>query len=163
MIAVIGIGSPFGADQLGWRVIDYLQQSEVPKSKSANAVVFNKLDRPGSGVIDQLQHADAAILIDAICSNLYAEHQVVVMRVDELLNLLDDQHNSIKLLSSHDFGLLEAIQLAKSLNVLPEETILLGFNLATFKKIENSDDRYIVPQEQVQLLANSVRQLLQTL
>ena len=163
MIAVIGVGSPFGADQLGWRVVDCLQQTNIPKSKTGQKVDLYKLDRPGSGVIDQLQGAHAAILKDAVISEQLEGNQLVVLSIDELLNLIDNDMNRFRLISSHEFGLAEAIQLAKSLNVLPEKTTLVGLNLTSFSDLSNSDSQYEISQEQVHKVADRVCQLLQTL
>jgi hydrogenase maturation protease len=57
---IIGIGSPFGADQAGWRAIDLLSEAGLPDCE------LLKLDRPGSELLRYFEDAQYVVLIDAV-------------------------------------------------------------------------------------------------
>jgi len=151
MIAVIGIGSPFDADQLGWQVIDGLQQSGITQSAFGEIVELSKLDRPGSAVIENMQTASAVILIDAIISKKLVHKEIAILNAKDLLQTTEQE---LVLVSSHGFGLLQAIQLAKKLDLLPEKTNLVGMNIDVDKHNEKIDDG------DIQLLVDAVIDLL---
>jgi hydrogenase maturation protease len=112
MIRIIGIGSPFGADQLGWLAIEHLQTCRLADCE------LIKLDRPGSGLLAYFQGAEQVVLIDALQSPGRAG-EVVAVSVDELANC-------VGLTSCHGFGVAEAISLAARLGNLPDRLDLLG-------------------------------------
>jgi len=159
MIAVIGVGSPFGADQMGWQVIDALQRSELPISNSGMPVTLFKLDRPGSGIVDQMQNASAAILIDAVNSPDAEEKEIVVLSADQLLQ--SSEHTHRPLVSSHGFGLLQAIQLAEKLNLMPDKTSIVGMNIL-FNQDGLTEAEGLSDQE-IGSLADKVTQIIVTL
>ena len=63
---VVGIGSPFGADQLGWQIIEELRQHPKLKAWPEKQVQLLYRDRPGVSLIQDLKNSQYAILIDAV-------------------------------------------------------------------------------------------------
>jgi len=113
-LRVIGIGSPFCNDDVGWRVIEHLQRRiDVPRH-----VDLVTADRPGINLLHLLQHAQRIILVDAL---LEAD------RHGEIL-ILDQSKISIpeKLYSSHDIGVAGTLQLAARLEMLPEHVSIVA-------------------------------------
>ncbi len=121
MIKIIGIGSPFSDDRLGWNVIEQLQAT-FDKTKMNN-IDFLTCDRPNMSLISLMKGADEVILIDAVKSeNLPG----TIVRLSP-----DDIFESQILLSSHDFGVKHALELAHSLNLLPKQLTLYGIEIGT--------------------------------
>ncbi|MBL3590043.1 MAG: hydrogenase maturation protease [gamma proteobacterium endosymbiont of Lamellibrachia anaximandri] len=112
MIRVIGIGSSFGADQLGWLAIEALQEVALPDLE------LIRLDRPGSGLLRYFEDVERVLLIDAVATD--SEPGEV-----KLLNPADLSQASC-LTSSHGFGVAEALALAKTLETLPAELWVAG-------------------------------------
>lgn len=59
MIRVIGIGSPFGDDRVGWYVVELL------RGRVSDTIELLALDRPGAALINWMHGVDWFILIDA--------------------------------------------------------------------------------------------------
>jgi len=117
-IKVIGIGSPFGQDQLGWQVVNQLQQTFVDQSNNYRHISFIQSDRPGLRLLDLIKGTDMAILVDAI-EKKGCTGQIFKLERTELLN--SDQP-----LSSHAVGVSETLSLGEVLGDLPEELVLFG-------------------------------------
>lgn len=117
MACVIGVGSPSGDDQAGWRVIDTLHALGV----EALGVRLLKLDRPGTALLTQLAAEDRVVLIDAIVSGARAGSVRCIERTEwpSILNAV----------SSHGFGLAEALALGERLDMLPRHIELYGIEL----------------------------------
>ncbi len=62
-VLVIGIGSPHGDDAVGLRVAERLSREPLPEGVSVVA-----RDRPGLSLLDDLESAAAAVIIDALRS-----------------------------------------------------------------------------------------------
>ena len=58
---VIGIGSPLGADQAGWRVVEQLQQ--LQQHHSIRDLDSLQLDRPGVALLQQMRGYQQVILV----------------------------------------------------------------------------------------------------
>ena len=110
---VIGIGSPFGSDQAGWKAIEYLEQA--PHSDDLQLIT---LDRPGAALVDHFRDTPQVILIDAI------KGQAEIGSISEI-DLANIDSNDLSL-STHGFGVIEAIQLATALDCLPSKLSILG-------------------------------------
>jgi hydrogenase maturation protease len=114
MTRIIGVGSPFGADRLGWEAIDHLVEVGL------DGCELIKLDRPGSGLLSWFDGADRLILIDAVL-------------IDEgpggaSLFELGQLESYSSTTSSHGFGVAQAIDLARELNQLPCRLRLVGIH-----------------------------------
>jgi hypothetical protein len=129
-ILVAGIGSSYGADFLGWEVADFLARgiaSRHPQLGQIPAVLQLEDDLH----IKKFLHPTAAIasvggyrsvlFVDAMRSS---EH-----RYGELLQLhANDLQPTSGALSSHSSGLDDAINLSRTLGVLPDDCWVFGLN-----------------------------------
>ncbi|MFO8024412.1 hydrogenase maturation protease [Thiohalophilus sp.] len=143
-LLIAGIGSPFGADQLGWHVVDNLK-----KKKDADGALqdctFLKLDRPGPGLIESLQGYARVILIDALQAG---KPRGTLVRLDA--EQISEQTAG---LSSHNFGVAEAIALGRAMGQLPQELVLFGLDAG------ESPDVAFETSETKQLVERVVREL----
>lgn len=115
-ITVIGIGSPYGDDQVGWRVVEHLQR--MPEAAGTVALCC---DRPGTRLLEDLRGSERAILIDAIHSGTTVGtlHRLDIDRLDDAPIMA----------SSHAFGLAETLRLGKVLGLLPAELSIYGIEI----------------------------------
>ncbi len=119
-VRVIGIGSPSGDDQAGWRVVDALATRAFGGSDD---VLLEKLDRPGAGLIERFASAECVILVDAVCSGAAPGH---------LHHLCESDWEAYRGdLSSHGFGVFDALALAQALQVLPPRLEVYGIEIAS--------------------------------
>jgi hydrogenase maturation protease len=121
---IIGIGSPFGADQAGWRAIELLDEADLADCE------LIRLDRPGSGLLNYFEGAEDVVLIDAVLADEAPGSAVRLQR--------DNLSAAACRTSSHGFGVAEALQLAARLEVLPPRLLLIG--------IQVGPDLDVVPQ-----------------
>lgn len=129
-VQIAGIGSPFGDDTIGWQVVDLLQSSDSLKPYQSQ-LSFTQMDRPGAGLVAYLESGLPTVLIDAMCSGVQPG-ALKTWRGGEV----GQAHG---LLSSHGFGVRDAISLAESLGVLPEYLLVIGIEVDT----KNNDDSQI--------------------
>lgn len=112
-IKVIGIGSPFGKDQLG------LDTIEAIKNLTTNDnIEYITADRPGTQLLDLIKDANHVILIDAINESNRAGEIVQLSRSDLV--------NTGKPFSSHAIGVADTLSLGKILGLLPDSITLFG-------------------------------------
>lgn len=111
---VLGVGSPAGDDQAGWLTIDALLGSGLDACK---------LDRPGANLVSLLEGVGHVILIDAMQGG-GAPGQI--RRFGR-----HDWRGYGRGLSSHGFGVLDALSLAEALGCLPERLDLYGIEIAS--------------------------------
>ena len=120
-VRIIGIGSPFGNDTLGWQVIDILKARHMLATMPYENIELITTDRPGLNLIQMLQDAELVILIDAICDP--NRHGGVIHLTREELTVPD------VILSSHRANVASALALADKLSQLPEKIILIGLGI----------------------------------
>lgn len=120
--AIIGVGSPFGSDRLGWLAVEWLQQRELDKRFPELNLLFELADRPGALLLDRLGSVDAAIIIDAMQAGL-PFGTVRQFTPEQLLA----RHTG--LCSSHAFGVSEAIELGAALGALPPRLAIIGIEM----------------------------------
>lgn len=121
-VTIIGVGSPFGTDQLGWFAVDWLERSELCKRFSDLQLNYYQADRPGALLLEQLHDADAAIIIDAMQSGS-SFGTLRTFTLEEVLR----QHTG--LVSSHAFGVGESLALGASLGALPRLLMIVGIEM----------------------------------
>jgi len=119
-IAIIGIGSPYGADQTGWRAVEFLKQDHTLQTLSRGQINFMSCDRPGVMLLDDMAGFDCVILIDAVAGG--DRGKVAQISKTDLLN---DQPGC----STHDFGVAQALALGSQLDSLPETIELIGIEV----------------------------------
>jgi len=112
---VLGIGSPFGADQAGWHAIDLLAEAGLTDCE------LIKLDRPGSELLRYFEDTQDLVLIDALLADGAPGSAVCLPR--DALALAACRT------SSHGFGVAEALQLAERLDLLPPHLLLIGIRV----------------------------------
>jgi hydrogenase maturation protease len=140
-IKVIGIGSPFGQDQLGWQVVELLQNT-LTEQVNHHQISFVQSDRPGLRLLELIQHIDTAILVDAID---HPENNGQVLQLDRAA-LLSREYT----LSSHALGVSEALAVGEALGDLPAEVVLFGLCV-------DRSDPLPVPQAQLTQLCAQIR------
>ena len=116
-IRIIGIGSPFGQDQLGWHVLDQLRNNMTEETNTYE-IRFIQSDRPGLRLLELIKDTDTAILVDAIDNKNRMGQILKLDRADLLTN-----ENA---LSSHALGVSEALSLGEALGDLPARLVLFG-------------------------------------
>ncbi|MEK7991691.1 MAG: hydrogenase maturation protease [Thiotrichaceae bacterium] len=110
-IRVIGIGSPYGDDQLGWKVIDALENT------FSQPVSLLRCEAPVTDLLTYLKQAEFAILVDAI----HAELPIGQICSWSQLSLLPETS-----VSSHGMNLMTLLQLAENLGQSPHQWIVCG-------------------------------------
>lgn len=133
-LLLLGIGSPFGDDNLGWRMLDALQ--ERPLDLPGWEVCWQKVDRPGPGLLDRLQGADAAVLIDAMWAG-EGQAQVRLLAREQLDHLTSPT-------STHALGVVETLALGERLQMLPERLHILGIAMGNGLSPENISEARVL-------------------
>jgi hydrogenase maturation protease len=119
-VLILGVGSPSGDDQAGWLVVDALRVLGV---ENLVGVVVDKLDRPGASLVARFESANHVVLIDAMQSS---EAVGSIRHFDR-----EDWPQYESGLSSHGFGVLAALALARELGGLPPRLDLYGIEIAS--------------------------------
>lgn len=137
LIKILGIGSPFGDDQVGCLAADCLK-TELSKDQYISKLVsIESHDRPGLRLIELMNPAKVVFLIDAVKSGcaIGTIHRLKNKEIYAFQNRL----------STHEMGVAQALQLGHSLNALPEHIILYGieidsitFNATLSKSVEKA-------------------------
>ena len=105
---VVGVGSPFGGDRAGWAVVARLGELD--------GVRVEALDRPGPGLLNVLEGATAAVIVDAVRSDAVPGTLHRLTRLDQL--------PAASPASSHGLGLAEALALGERLGQLPPWVVI---------------------------------------
>lgn len=119
MIRIIGLGSPFGDDRVGWRVIELL------KGRLDAQIDLVTLDRPGAALINWMAGVQRLVIIDAVSSGRPPGHIARLAAVD-----LDAQVGGT---SSHQLDLAQTFELARALDCLPHQVEILGIEIGTLQ------------------------------
>jgi hydrogenase maturation protease len=129
-VCILGIGSPSGDDQAGWLTVDALLASGALEKHGE--LVIEKLDRPGANLIPLLENAAWVILVDAMQGGGQPGQ---IRRFDQ-----KDWPGYDSGLSSHGFGVLAALTLARELGSLPLKLDLYGIEIDAAKPGEEPCD-----------------------
>ncbi len=129
-ILILGVGSPFGADRLGWQAVAALERQSLAAQFPHLAIRYEQCDRPGSRLLALIGQADAAIIIDAMRSGLPAG-SVRRFAGDEL-------SAECGLMSTHGFGVADALALGRALGGLPGEIVIVGIEMGDGELTEDS-------------------------
>lgn len=118
---VIGVGSPFADDRVGWEVIKRLQRDELLTHFTPETLQLTYCDRPGLSLIHNMSTSDAVFLIDAVYTgappgtlHLFTQQKIASIHFP---------------LSSHGVGVAEAIELGGVLGLLPPVLRLYGVEI----------------------------------
>jgi hydrogenase maturation protease len=119
-ITIVGIGQSLrGDDGIGPEAVRRWSQMQSPPTRDPLIeTVFS--DAPGLELLEQLEGADAAIIVDAVSS----DSSPGTIRV---MSSIPDSHWSPGEKTAHGFGVAETLALAKATGArLPEQLILIG-------------------------------------
>lgn len=120
-IHVIGIGSPFGEDQLGWHIVDAMEQGCYLPFTLRQHISFIKADRPGVNLLELMRDSQTVIVIDAMMSG---SPPGTIRRLEET-----EIATETTLLSSHGFNIAAALALARALDQMPARFVLYGVEI----------------------------------
>jgi len=109
-IHVLGIGSPFGSDTLGWDVIDELAKHET-------GFVLHKLLNPMLELLPAINGAGSVIVVDMVVGGGEDEF---------FFDHYSKWQPKGKLFSSHGLGVMEALKVAENLGELPGRCFVFG-------------------------------------
>lgn len=116
---IIGLGNlQRGDDAAGLMVVQRLRERGIP----AIAHAGNMLD-----LIEIWKNSDSAIVIDAVCTG--AAPGTVHIWDPATTSLLKELFRS----STHEFGLADAVELARTLNCLPQRLTIFGIEGQQFE------------------------------
>lgn len=151
LMRVVGVGSPFGDDQLGWRVADLLKNNSALQLDLGGRLEVQSRDRPGLMLVDSMSCVDYLWVIDAVKT----QHNKIghVYRFDGE-SLGDDSG----FLSTHGFGVIQAIELAKILRQFPVKTWIYGVEIdSIYWQQEISGAIEVVCEQLAAQLAEEIR------
>lgn len=111
-VRIIGLGSPFGDDRIGWAA------AEALGSRAGTEAEILLLDRPGAGLVHALAGAAAVLLVDGV-RNGAPPGTLHRLAVADLLQAAGSP-------SSHHFGVADALGLAAALGQLPAALLVAG-------------------------------------
>ena len=120
-VHIVGVGSPFGDDRLGWVAAETLQRSSAVNALEPGRIVISILDRPGAMLLAHCRDADHVIVMDAVRSGAVpgTRHRLSV----------SDLADSRLPATSHGFGVAAALELARVLGGLPDRLLLYGIEM----------------------------------
>lgn len=121
-VRVIGIGSPFGNDRIGWQVVSILQHQKNIQRFIPRQLQIECSDRPGINLLYLLQGVKTAFIIDAVRTGgvIGAIHRFENKEIETVGTSL----------SSHGFGVGQTLQLGQLLDELPQRVVLFGVEVA---------------------------------
>ena len=115
LVRIIGLGSPFGDDRVGWRVIEAL------RGRLPDSVDLQALDRPGAALINWMADVGHLVLVDALSSGARPGDLVSLDPVDLMAGP--------GRLSSHELALADTLRVARSLGCLPQRIDIHGIEI----------------------------------
>lgn len=120
ILQVLGIGSPFGDDQLGWEVVALLQEQTLSRFTKEQLHIAC-CDRPGMYLLELMRPAQTVFLIDAIRTG--AAIGTLHCFQNEAIESIDGAF------STHAFGIAAALKMGASLQMLPKQIRLYGIEI----------------------------------
>jgi hydrogenase maturation protease len=108
VVQVLGVGSPFGDDRVGWRVAEALA---ARPAREREGLAIHRLDRPGAALLAHLRAADRVVIVDALATDGPAGE----VRVLDPAALAPPD----ALVSSHALGVAESLALLDALDEAP--------------------------------------------
>jgi hydrogenase maturation protease len=118
-VQVIGIGSPYGADRLGWLAIEQLEANRFSAAFPPGMVQLQSCPSPAQ-LPALLQPGTAVLLIDALQDRPLGEIQRLSWQ---------DLRQAPLISGSHGLGLREILPLIEVLYSSPERITLLGIGV----------------------------------
>lgn len=148
-VLVIGIGSPHGSDTLGWETVERLQQDKTLRQQTG--LSFLSMDRPGTRLIEAMQHTDHVILIDALDTG-QPPGSLIKLKIEDIkAKPIAGNHHT----SSHHLGLADTLALADTLHQLPPQLLILGLETRgdTERQYSNEEREQLLQAVRAELLS----------
>lgn len=120
-IRIIGIGSPFGDDCIGWETIGAIEESGMMARFPAGQVAAYRCRQPATDLLPLLSGARAALLVDGMESGA----EPGTLRRIDASELQADPGK----ISSHGMGVPEGLALARALGMLPGTMVIYGVEI----------------------------------
>jgi len=120
-VRIIGIGSPFGDDRIGWEMIEAIAASGILERFPPDFVSACCCARPGGGLLSLFENVGTAIVIDAMMSGASAG---TVRRLTQ-----SELEQTRGLLSSHGISVAETVALGRILGLLPATLVFYGIEV----------------------------------
>lgn len=120
-IRILGIGSPFGDDQVGFAVVNALEQSTAIQPLIPKQVQLYSCDRPGTYLLTLMHGASTVFLIDAIQTG------APIGSIHRFCK--EDIITHPTTLSTHAIGLADTIQIGAAISLLPQNIVLYGIEI----------------------------------
>lgn len=121
-IQIIGVGAPYGDDQLGWVAAEALRNSPLLAGLAPQSVIISQRDRPGLALLEMVQDSAKLILVDAIRAGT---------RPGTLHRLTAPGLSTCQgLLSSHGYGIAAALEIGRVMGSLPPQVVIFGLEIA---------------------------------
>lgn len=114
---VVGVGSPFGDDQAGWRLVEMLQ-------RRANIPARLKKIREATQLVDELDGCTRLVIVDA-CRGACRVGAVTRLKWPD--PRIARRHGR----STHSVGVCEALRLAERLGRLPGIVEIFGIEVSS--------------------------------
>lgn len=121
-VRIIGVGSPYGEDWLGWELAERLRDSPALAAWS-DRVRVSLHDRPGAALVQAWAGAGLVVVLDAVRSGAAPG---TVHRFDAAA-----LGAAPRALSTHGFGVADAVRLAAALDALPGQWRFYGIEADT--------------------------------
>ena len=123
-LRVLGVGSPFGDDRVGWEVADALvaRVGDAGPDDTVPAMDVLRLDRPGPSLLNHLRGAERVVIVDALCDGGPAG-TLEVLASAEL-------HAPCRVLSGHELGVAGALALLDALGEAPASLHVVAVRIA---------------------------------
>lgn len=121
LILVIGIGNLYRRDDAAGLVV-----ARALRDQNLDNIEVLEMSGEGAALIEAFQNAERVIVIDAVCSGAMPG---TIFRFEAHRQPIPTEFFRY---STHNFGLAEAIELARSLGKLPKELIVYGIEGGDF-------------------------------
>ena len=118
---MLGVGSPFGADTLGWQVVERLEVELRCRDRLRQAIELRREDRPGIRLLELIRPYDHVVLVDAVVADA-PPGTLHHLQGDTLLDFR-------AVPSTHAAGIPEALALGAALGDLHAVIELFGLSV----------------------------------
>ncbi len=121
MKIVLGVGSPFADDQIGWLVVrELLGRRECKYKINEKELILREVNRPGLNLLHLIDSDYTNLLIiDMVVTNLNEIGSIYILRGVEILGFSG-------MLSSHSFGVANSLGLAYVLGIDITKIVFCG-------------------------------------
>lgn len=132
-ILVLAIGSPYEGDNIAWKLVEKIKNSDNLNSRIARLVTLEISDRPGIDLLNSLYSVDHVILIDTVIGATvpaawYEESAFCYLQ---------------KPVSCHEIGLAETLKIGRELGGLPAIELMGLWAKSTTSSTEKAVDMAI--------------------